>query len=93
MTQTTTNTTHGCQTREEYEEYSRSVDTLIGATPRAAFRSDIEEKFDERLIELLGPKVLAGDKKSFYEVAKQFYWAGYNDGDRHGFTMGRRNGQ
>ncbi len=84
-------TTHGCATREEYDEYVRSVEAFI--KPRTGMKADIEEKFEERLIELLGPETLAGDKMSFFEVAKRFYWAGYNDGDHHGFTMGRRNGQ
>lgn len=53
----------------------------------------IEEKFETRLIELLGPEVLAGDKMSFHEVAKRFYWAGYRDGNDYGYTMGLRRGQ
>jgi hypothetical protein len=86
-----TQTTHGCATREEYEEYVRSVEAFI--KPRDGIKADIENKFEERLIELLGPETLAGDKMSFFEVAKRFYWAGYNDGEHRGYTMGVRRGQ
>lgn len=53
----------------------------------------VDEKFEERLVELLGVSALMKDELSPYDIAKMFYRAGYRDGDNHGFTMGRRNGQ
>jgi hypothetical protein len=84
-------TTHGCATREEYEEYVRSVEAFI--KPSTGIKADIVEKFEQHLTELIRDKPFEEHGMSFFEIAKKFYWAGYNDGDRHGFTMGRRNGQ
>ena len=56
-------------------------------------KANVEEKFEEALIQLLGHEAIMGDKVSPHEIARRFFYAGYRAGDDYGFTMGRRNGQ